>query len=164
MLSVKALIHAVQAFVAHHWNWRWGTTTTRSHLGTGASRARREDLAVQIELTTVVARDYPDNAPRVDGATDSKAQDVEVGQDSASFGSIGIGGEDAPDPLPPNEKAERGALTNLDVGIDRDESAVDPSRFVAYEASPPTPLAQRMRRRQEEIAQKQAEEEFMRII
>ncbi|KZV65579.1 hypothetical protein PENSPDRAFT_689741 [Peniophora sp. CONT] len=167
-----ALVRAVRAFVAHHMNWQWGSSTTmRSHMGinthSGTSRTRRESLSVQVELSTVVASDYTRGSPGACQTTDNKVRDVKAVREAVSFGSLrGELDEDAEVLSPTMDKAERGAL-EADVDADAPgEPPVRPSMPIAFELSSPiSPLTQNMRQRREQAAREQAEEdEFMRII
>ena len=143
--------------------------TTRSQVTTtaypGSSRVHREDLTVQVELSTVVASDYARGERNSCMQPDAKVRDVKVARQTVSFGPIdGEAEEDDQVMSPAMDKAERGALADLDVGVGarRDESLLSPPRPVAFEL---TSLSQNIRQRREEAAREQAEEEeFMRII
>ncbi|VDC07999.1 unnamed protein product [Peniophora sp. CBMAI 1063] len=167
-----ALIRAIRVFVAHHMNWQWGSTSTMiSHIAggarTGSSRSRREDLTVQVELSTIVASDYADSGSRASAGTDSKVRDMKVVRDGISVDHLSESvGEDAQLPSPVMDKMERGAFSDLEGRANADGSSLGPPRPIAFEITAPiTPLTQRMQHRREEMAREQAEEdEFMRII
>lgn len=126
-----------------------------------SSRQRREDLTVQVELSTVVASDYACGASKANPlANDDKVCGVKPCQEV-----VGLGGAADDDQVlsPAMDKAERGALA--DSGTD--EPPLDPPRpTIAFElTSPLTPFTRGMQRRRDEMAQEQADEdEFMRII
>ena len=143
--------------------------TTRSQVTTmghhGSSRMPREDLTVQVELSTVVASDYAEGGRNSCLQPDTKVRDVKVARQIVSFEPIdGEAEEDDQLKSPAMDKAERGALADSDVGAGagRDRSLLSPPRPVAFEL---TSISQNIRQRREEAAREQAEEEeFMRII
>lgn len=144
----------------------------RSHMGTGthhsASRTRREDLTVQVELSTVIASDYSQREPSSYIATNSKDRDAKAGREALSFGYVGELSADEEVLSPTMDKAERGALAHSDVDTQAGagEPPLSPPRPIAFElTSPISPLSQSMQQRREQAAHVQAEEEeFMRII
>ena len=73
--------------------WHWGSPmTTRSQVTTtaypGSSRVHREDLTVQVELSTVVASDYAEGQRNSCMQPDAKVRDVKVARQTVSFGPI----------------------------------------------------------------------------
>ena len=138
----------------------------RSHatstLQFAGSRTRREDLTVQVELSTVVASDYTNGTPKTNSAIGSITPDVKVSQEEVGSGSISNAGEDDQVLSPAMDKAERGALADLEARAGMDAPPRNSTRPIAFQlTSPITPR----RQQQEEIAREQAEEdEFMRII
>ena len=96
-------------------SWNWGSTATTqprraNDTRSAWSRTRRKDLIVQVELSTIVARDRTDNIPT--STSDSKVRGPEISQETIPFGSIGSVEVD---------RAEEGVLvgTDKDMGDDR---------------------------------------------
>lgn len=167
--GAQGLVRAVRAFVAHYMHWNWGSTATTHSTGrhTAASRTRREDFVVQVELSTIVSGDCADvGESRGNLAPDSKVQDAKLTGDTIGFESTGDLNKDGQGPPSAMDKAERGALTDLNTRVDTDEPSLNPPRAIAFQlTSPRTPSTQSMLHRREEMCRKQAEEnEFMRII
>ncbi|VDB86920.1 unnamed protein product [Peniophora sp. CBMAI 1063] len=153
-----SLLRAVRAFVAHLRGCKWGSTATiRSNTFTGTSRTRRDDLVVQVELSTVVARDAANGGSSAsDSATDSKERNLTATREASSL--VSADGEAV-------DKAERGILVCVDPSLNTDNPPLMPPRAIAFELSSPITRTQSMRHRWEQAAREQAQEdEFMRII
>ncbi|VDB86917.1 unnamed protein product [Peniophora sp. CBMAI 1063] len=169
-LTDLALIRAVRTFVAHHWDCDWGSTATlRSRTVTntrnGVSRARDDGLVVQVELSTVAARDHASGASGADMASDGKAEGLPIERCTTDATIASVGEEDRV-PSHSADKAERGMLADLEAGARVDGKACNPARAVAFDLASPISPTQSIRDRWEGAARREQaeEEEFMRII